>query len=70
MRFYKLLIVFVLFNLVACSKKENASEQKRPLDHWVFRSVLDRNPRMITLALSDVLWASYHAESGALYKAW
>ena len=70
MRFYKLLIVFVLFNLVACSKKENASEQKRPLDHWVFRSVLDWNPRMITLALTDDLWASYHAESGALYKAW
>lgn len=25
---------------------------------------------MITLALSDKLWVSYHAETGALYKAW
>lgn len=70
MRFYKLWIALVIFCLFACSKKENVVEKKRPLDHWVFRSVLDWNPRMITLALTDDLWASYHAESGALYKAW
>ena len=71
MRMYKLFIIIALFTtFVGCNKKESSAEVKRPIDHWVFRSVLDWNPRMVTLALSDDLWASYHAETGALYKAW
>ncbi|MEM6966574.1 MAG: family 16 glycoside hydrolase, partial [Bacteroidota bacterium] len=36
----------------------------------VFRSVLDLQPRMLTLALNKNLWAAYHADNGALYKVW
>jgi cytochrome c len=42
----------------------------RPRDPWVFRCVLDRRPRMVTLALSDELWLAYDAEQCGLYKVW
>lgn len=42
----------------------------RPNDPWVFRSVLDKQPRMITFALNDKLWASYSTDSCSLYKVW
>lgn len=42
----------------------------RPNDPWVFRSVLDKQPRMITFALDDHLWVAYSTDSCALYKAW
>lgn len=42
----------------------------RPNDPWVFRSVLDKQPRMITFALHDQLWVSYSTDSCSLYKAW
>ncbi|RYG33380.1 DUF1080 domain-containing protein [bacterium] len=42
----------------------------RPRDVWAFRSVLDRHPRMLTLALTDKLWVAYDATNCNLYKAW
>lgn len=42
----------------------------RPRDPWVFRSVLDQNPRMITIALSSDVWLAYDAQHCSLYKAW
>lgn len=42
----------------------------RPRDVWVFRSVLDRQPRMLTIALHDGLWVAYDATNCSLYKAW
>ncbi len=42
----------------------------RPHDPWVFRSVLDTQARMITLALHDQLWAAYRTNDCALYKVW
>ena len=42
----------------------------RPFQPWVFRSVLDLQPRMLTLALDEKMWAAYHADNGALYKVW
>ena len=72
MQFIKFIILPLMLAVVfSCHKKENLATNKiRPIEHWVFRSVLDWNPRMITMALSDALWVSYHAETGALYKAW
>ncbi|HMR89654.1 MAG TPA: DUF1080 domain-containing protein [Saprospiraceae bacterium] len=71
MHFYKSLVIILLFiGIQSCDKKEVQTTKERPIDHWVFRSVLDWNPRMVTLALSDDVWASYHAETGALYKVW
>lgn len=46
------------------------TDNNRPHDPWVFRSVMDGEPRMITFALHDDLWVSYSAEMGALNKAW
>ncbi|MCY7330373.1 MAG: hypothetical protein LH618_17615 [Saprospiraceae bacterium] len=42
----------------------------RPNSPWVFRSVLDQQPRMITFALNDHLWVAYSIDSCSLYKAW
>ena len=42
----------------------------RPNSPWVFRSVLDQQPRMITFALDDHLWVAYSVDSCSLYKAW
>lgn len=53
--------------LVSCDRR---SETKRPRDPWVFRSVLDQKPRMVTVALHDDLYIAYDARSCQLYKAW
>jgi cytochrome c len=49
------------------NKQTNAS---RPNDPWVFRSVLDKKPRMLTFALNDRLWVAYSTDSCTIYKAW
>jgi cytochrome c len=46
------------------------SVQERGHDPWIFRSVLDQQPRMLTLALGKGLWAAYDATTCTLYKAW
>jgi len=70
---------FLLLGIViSCSSLENSSELSvdpsqgidRPLEPWVFRSVLDKKPRMITIALDQNLFVAYSAENGTLYKAW
>lgn len=61
--------ILLLIHLFACQKNQD-SGHKRPLDAWVFRSVLDQNPRILTIALHDNLWLAYHTKTGGLYKAW
>ena len=51
-------------------KHADIPASERPNDPWVFRSVLDKQPRMITFALDDHLWVAYSTDSCALYKAW
>src|SRR5690606_32050039 len=46
------------------------SEQDRPLGPWAFRSVLDRKPRMLTLAFDTSLYAAYDLQTCTLYKVW
>ncbi|MEN7550795.1 PA14 domain-containing protein [Rapidithrix thailandica] len=43
---------------------------ERPRDTWVLRSVLDQNPRMMSIALHDNLWLAYSTQFGGLYKVW
>lgn len=68
--------LFVLFLLLvtlffqACQTETVVEKSKRPYDPWVFRSVLDSVPRVITLALHDKLWAAYSTQSCGLIKAW
>ena len=61
-----LLIAFALVS--GCSKEAPAYE--RAHTPWVFRSVLDSIPRILSVALNDDLWVAYSAQNGALYKAW
>lgn len=58
--------------MVACGKQKNTGQEgpDRPANPWAFRSVLDQQPRMLTLALHDNLWVAYHTDSCCLYKAW
>ncbi|MEO5602306.1 MAG: c-type cytochrome [Cyclobacteriaceae bacterium] len=69
MKLQKLIFFILLILLVsACEKKTNIHQ--RPLDPWAFRSVLDRKPRMITLALDSNFYVAYDLASCTLYKAW
>jgi cytochrome c len=42
----------------------------RPHDPWVFRSVLDERPRIVTIALNDDMWIAYDTTTCSLYRAW
>lgn len=71
MRIHKIVLLFLFVTLLTnCSKDGQSFVNNRPIENWVFRSVLDGNPRMITLALSDQVWAAYHTATGSLYKVW
>ncbi len=58
--------------VISCNKNKTSADKgpERPYQPWVFRSVLDQQPRMITLALHDDLWVAYHTDSCSLYKVW
>ncbi len=45
-------------------------EVKRPLDVWAFRSVLDLQARMLTVALDSECYIAYDLAHCKLYKAW
>ncbi len=73
MKRYCCLLLLSLWIFSSCTDdnaKLEVFENNRPYSPWVFRSVLDEKPRMITLALHDDLWAAYSTAHGALYKAW
>ncbi len=64
-----LALVLLLFGLLwGC--RGPAPTPERGHDPWVFRSVLDLQPRMVTLALRDSFWVAYDAQRAALYKVW
>ncbi|MDX2287153.1 MAG: family 16 glycoside hydrolase [Bacteroidia bacterium] len=55
----------------SCKTQSDAvAASSRGRDPWVFRSVLDQKPRMVTLALRPDFWAAYDAGTGAIYKVW
>ncbi len=62
-----LVVVIVMLSLMSCQEEKSV---ERPSEVWVFRSVLDDRPRMVTAALSDQIWVSYDARTASLYKAW
>jgi cytochrome c len=63
--FFPLLLIPFLWS---CQSDNN--KVTRPHDPWVFRSVLDSLPRMLTVALQDDVWAAYSAQHGSIYKVW
>ncbi|MDQ2656320.1 MAG: c-type cytochrome, partial [Bacteroidota bacterium] len=60
--------VFFIGCLVACDVDKQVRE--RPLEAWAFRSVLDKKPRMLTLALDTACYAAYDLSTCTLYKVW
>ena len=62
-------LIAVLLLIISCNSKKEESA-KRPIENWVFRSVLDKNPRMVTAALNENLWLAYNTQTASLYKAW
>src|SRR5688572_13786277 len=60
-----LIFGILLLSLISCD-----SRKKRPRDPWVFRSVLDQKPRMVTVALDENLYVAYDARQCQPYKAW
>jgi len=61
-------ILAVLLGIAGC--KESAVHYERPMDPWAFRSVLDKKPRMLTLALHPELFVAYDLGNSQLYKIW
>lgn len=70
MRYF--LFLFFTLTLIQCVSDQGPKqvERERPIEPWVFRSVMDNEPRMITLALNRDLYATYQATTGTLRKAW
>ena len=69
----KILLLFcALIVLNQCTTDNSASSEmpERPYDPWIVRSVLDEQPRMLTIALNDNLWAAYNTQDCSLYKIW
>lgn len=65
-QFFAIIFLFSIF--FACTEKGKTYD--RPRDIWVFRSVLDEQARMVTVALSKDMWVTYDAKTANLYKAW
>ncbi len=64
------MLVLAMSILASCKKASNPLDDARANDPFVFRSVLDSIPRIVTLALHDNLWVAYHADDCSMYKAW
>ena len=78
-RIHLLLLLLAAVLFVFCKTEQSGTTTTKAVDHfdvdrpynpWVFRSVLDLQPRMLTLALHDNLWAAYSTNDGSLYKTW
>ena len=66
MRFISFLLIVIV--LSACADDEK--HFSRPRDSWAFRSVLDKQPRMLTLALDTACYAAYDLANCKLTKVW
>ena len=71
MRKENILWLFLLGAIIFTSGYRLPSNfEKRPLDVWAFRSVLDLQPRMLTVALDSECYIAYDLTQCKLYKAW
>ena len=78
MRFRIILLLYLCFTLWSCqndSSNDNSANQSsitfaESNQPWIFRSVMDLQPRMITLSLAPDFIVSYNTQTAAIYKAW
>jgi len=65
-----IILIAIVFCISCSENTEKSISIERPIETWVFRSVVDQKPRMITAALHKDLYLSYSTQTGTLYKAW
>ena len=65
-----LIIVTAFINCTTDSTSSNNSTNTRAHDPWVFRSVLDQIPRIITIAMDSNAWVAYRTDKASMYKVW
>lgn len=63
-----LIFLFAVILLLGCDQGKTLPE--RPIEPWAFRSVLDKKPRMLTVALDSICYVAYDLQTCTLYKAW
>jgi len=71
-------LLFFLFSIMACqndptqkgTNSDNSITFEESNQPWIFRSVMDLQPRMITLSLAPDFIVSYNTQTAAIYKAW
>lgn len=63
-------LVLFLVALLAIGCNNDVVYRERPRDVWVIRSVLDRQPRMLTIALDSNCYAAYDVANCTLSKVW
>ncbi|RMG82052.1 MAG: DUF1080 domain-containing protein [Bacteroidetes bacterium] len=68
--FLPVLVTTGLFLIIGCGGTDEEAAIERPNSPWVFRSVLDETPRIVTVALNDNLWVAYSTQNASLFKAW
>lgn len=69
----KYLILVLLWSsglFIAASYSPFHAPPQRPLDIWAFRSVLDKKPRMLTIALHQECYLAYDLTQCKIYKVW
>jgi cytochrome c len=65
------LLALLLFVLFSCSSDEGQSGlSERPFQPWIVRSVLDGEPRMLSVALHENLWVAYNTGRCGIARAW
>lgn len=61
-------LIFTALSFTSCRKDTRVPQ--RPIEPWVFRSVLDKKPRMLTIALDTNCYVAYDLSRCTLYKVW
>lgn len=62
--------VLLLLIVIGCNTPPTEEPHSRPTHPWIFRSVLDYKPRMLTLALDAECYVAYDLNGCNLYRAW
>jgi len=66
-----IILFFIVLAFYQCTSDNSYKINKnRANDPWVFRSVLDQIPRVITIALDSNAWVSYYTDKASMYKVW
>lgn len=60
----------ILVLILATTLSAWAQDIKRPREIWVFRSVLDKRARVITVALHNDMYVAYDGNNCGVFKVW